>query len=405
MDISLDDFREEMAERLIEWENCVLDYENQPEDKVIINNLFRVVHTVKGVSGTCGYHNIMRLTHELESYLDDVRRGNIKAAAGFVDIILQGCDIIRRMAADHPDSTAYTESTTTLLSLLKSLSTTVRAEIIDKTEVEKSSYRYLRKDTVNQLRTEVLLALNKKEEFRLDLSDVQECDSEGIHFLCSLVPVFVRSTVPLTVVGLSDTLITTSFSQGIDIRNVLKRASIGSNDPSKGHISHFTVTLHPADSASHSVEMGDAYQQFREYLLKHGSFSENCYVDQGTKKNCTLLIATTLTRNELEKSLEKLPETILWTISLTPDQGQKNDAIRRISNNSSSITDTSKLMQRWRDRLERLWELTEMNGNNDQLMVVRELRDVQKKICASTTKNEDLPLSLFLEALKTIRGE
>jgi len=402
MEITTDEFREEMAERLIEWETCVLDFEQQPTDPTIINNLFRVVHTVKGVAGTCGYTTIMSIAHELESYLDDVRKNKVEVASTFIDSLLKAQDLIHRLTNESPTCQKYTTEISAIL-------TQVSPVFQNKTEITKdrqpaSPPHFIRMDTIPLLRQAALEALSKKEEYLLNLSEVKEIDSEGVNFICSLVPVFVRSGISLTVTGISDVVINTAFSLGIDIRNVLKRASLGVIDPKRGRISHFTITLHPASEIFDFEKFDISIVLFQKNLLKTGYFSEHSTSIEGAKRSRTLLLSTTSSRSEIECELEKLPEDILWTISLTPDSAQKNDALKQIQATSPTGTEIKRLVTRWNDRLERICELAESTGG-DLLVAVRELQDIQAKLRAVTPELDDLPHSVFREAMKTIRGE
>lgn len=47
--------------------------ENDPADTSTIDEIFRVAHSLKGVSSTMGYDKMAELTHHLEHLLDLVR--------------------------------------------------------------------------------------------------------------------------------------------------------------------------------------------------------------------------------------------------------------------------------------------------------------------------------------------
>src|SRR5699024_12378508 len=45
----------------------LLELEKQPNEKSIIEEIFRVAHTLKGMSATMGFDDLAQLTHKLEN--------------------------------------------------------------------------------------------------------------------------------------------------------------------------------------------------------------------------------------------------------------------------------------------------------------------------------------------------
>ena len=73
----ISDFCEEAWESLQASENLLIELENNPTSKELINELFRAVHTVKGGSRLIEVKKIEKLSHELETVLDNVRSDKI----------------------------------------------------------------------------------------------------------------------------------------------------------------------------------------------------------------------------------------------------------------------------------------------------------------------------------------
>ena len=48
-------FLEESLENLSKLNDCLLELEQNPEDLDVVNAIFRVSHTIKGMSATMGY--------------------------------------------------------------------------------------------------------------------------------------------------------------------------------------------------------------------------------------------------------------------------------------------------------------------------------------------------------------
>jgi two-component system chemotaxis sensor kinase CheA len=69
---------------------------NQP-DAELINDLFRGVHTLKGLSGLFGATRMAGLSHELEDVLDDLRLGRIELTPAVLDLLFQAVSLYARI--------------------------------------------------------------------------------------------------------------------------------------------------------------------------------------------------------------------------------------------------------------------------------------------------------------------
>jgi len=95
----LSSFLTEAREHLDEIEPRVLSLEAQ-FDAQTVNEIFRSVHTIKGVSGFLNLDQIKSLSHEVEFLLDGLRSGSITTSSALVDLLLQGCDVLQKMVQD-----------------------------------------------------------------------------------------------------------------------------------------------------------------------------------------------------------------------------------------------------------------------------------------------------------------
>ena len=59
-----------------------------------VSAIFRAVHTVKGVSATMGYNAVAELSHELETLLDRVRRGELAVNPELMDLLFRCADVL-----------------------------------------------------------------------------------------------------------------------------------------------------------------------------------------------------------------------------------------------------------------------------------------------------------------------
>lgn len=88
----LDIFIEESREHLQHMNDSLLELENDPKQKDLLNEIFRVAHTIKGMSGTMGFTNIATLTHEMENLLDALRNGEAEPTSKIIDILFRCFD-------------------------------------------------------------------------------------------------------------------------------------------------------------------------------------------------------------------------------------------------------------------------------------------------------------------------
>jgi two-component system chemotaxis sensor kinase CheA len=59
-----------------------------------VSAIFRAVHTVKGMSATMGYVAVAELSHELETLLDRVRRGELGVNPELMDLLFRSADVL-----------------------------------------------------------------------------------------------------------------------------------------------------------------------------------------------------------------------------------------------------------------------------------------------------------------------
>jgi len=94
MDEFISSFIEESKELLLQLEDDLVVLEKNPSNVEIINNIFRVMHNLKGSAGMLGFKNIQDLTHEFESTYVKIRDGGLPVDTEIIDITLKGKDLI-----------------------------------------------------------------------------------------------------------------------------------------------------------------------------------------------------------------------------------------------------------------------------------------------------------------------
>lgn len=88
----LEIFIDESKEHLQTMNQVLLELENNMSDVQYVNEIFRVAHTIKGMSGTMGFTKVADLTHEMENVLHLVRNHEIDVNGYIIDILFECFD-------------------------------------------------------------------------------------------------------------------------------------------------------------------------------------------------------------------------------------------------------------------------------------------------------------------------
>jgi two-component system chemotaxis sensor kinase CheA len=90
-------FISESVELLDQLEQLLLELEDLPTDRELLDALFRCAHTIKGSAGLFGLMEIVAFTHHVETFLDALREGHTHLSARTSAVLLQSGDQIRRL--------------------------------------------------------------------------------------------------------------------------------------------------------------------------------------------------------------------------------------------------------------------------------------------------------------------
>lgn len=83
------------TESLDELNQGLLGLEKAPGDKDILNTIFRSAHNIKGASGAAGLTGMNRLTHDMESVLDQLRHGAIAMSEELMNGLFRSVDRLK----------------------------------------------------------------------------------------------------------------------------------------------------------------------------------------------------------------------------------------------------------------------------------------------------------------------
>jgi len=100
-------FVDEAMERIGELEEGLLQLEKRPDDRELLNIIFRAAHTIKGSSSTIGLKDIGRFTHAMEEVLELVRQSNRGISKDFINLLLDVTDMIKEMVESVASDTEF----------------------------------------------------------------------------------------------------------------------------------------------------------------------------------------------------------------------------------------------------------------------------------------------------------
>src|SRR6202047_2329083 len=96
MDDLLREFLTETSESLDTVDNQLVRFEQEPHTAKILNNIFRLVHTIKGTCGFLGLPRLEALAHAGETLMGKFRDG-MPVTADAVSLILSSIDRIKEI--------------------------------------------------------------------------------------------------------------------------------------------------------------------------------------------------------------------------------------------------------------------------------------------------------------------
>ena len=89
----LEDFLVEAGEILELLSEQLVDLEQRPDDRDLLNAIFRGFHTVKGGAGFLQLEAMVECCHKAENLFDQLRNGELAISPELMDVVLQalGC--------------------------------------------------------------------------------------------------------------------------------------------------------------------------------------------------------------------------------------------------------------------------------------------------------------------------
>ena len=97
MEDLLQDFLVEATDLLSGVDNKLVDLEKNPQDKGLLNDIFRGFHTIKGGAGFLNAMELVTLCHLTENLFDKLRNGQMEISNEAMDVIMAATGTVRDM--------------------------------------------------------------------------------------------------------------------------------------------------------------------------------------------------------------------------------------------------------------------------------------------------------------------
>jgi len=97
MEDLLQDFLTEAGDLLSDVDNKLVELEKTPDDKKLLNTIFRGFHTVKGGAGFLNATPLVELCHRTENLFDKLRNDQLVLTPEIMDVIMAATGVVRDM--------------------------------------------------------------------------------------------------------------------------------------------------------------------------------------------------------------------------------------------------------------------------------------------------------------------
>lgn len=94
-------FKTEVDELIEDSEEVLVALEKDVENEELINEIFRIFHSIKGSAGVVGFNDMAHFSHGIENILARVRQGELKISKNLISLVLESIDILKNFIDFH----------------------------------------------------------------------------------------------------------------------------------------------------------------------------------------------------------------------------------------------------------------------------------------------------------------
>jgi len=121
MEEIISEFITEAEESLEKIEPLFVELERKGEDKDMLDDIFRSMHTIKGAAGFLNFQGIVDVAHSSENLMKKLRDGDIALSKQLMDAILKSIDMLRLLLAHIKNKDGIEENVTPLVRELENV--------------------------------------------------------------------------------------------------------------------------------------------------------------------------------------------------------------------------------------------------------------------------------------------
>ncbi|MCG8696444.1 MAG: chemotaxis protein CheA [Bacteroidales bacterium] len=126
----LNEFKNETNGILNLIENDLINLESDSDNSVLIDNIFRNIHTIKGTAAMYGYGSMSVLSHHIETIFEEIRSGSQLVTKEVISLSLDGIDLLKQILQDK----ATEEASQQLVDKMKELISDKHKESLEMVE-------------------------------------------------------------------------------------------------------------------------------------------------------------------------------------------------------------------------------------------------------------------------------
>ncbi len=160
-------FLEEAEEYIIALNDSLIALEKEKNSRELIDNIFRVAHTIKSSAAAVGYNDLSKLSHKAEDLMQQIRSGEKIVTTPIVDALFEVFDIIK----EYVECVKNDEKIEIDIDgMIKKL-----VNIISKSNIKdiKSSKKKKKDKTANEKQKEISIELNEYEQKLIEQAEKQ----------------------------------------------------------------------------------------------------------------------------------------------------------------------------------------------------------------------------------------
>jgi two-component system chemotaxis sensor kinase CheA len=173
-------FLDELDEKIQILDENILLLEREGENPVVMQEIFRAAHTIKGSSGVMGFEKMANLTHEMENLFDELRQGRMGVSDFLIDLLFETLDTLRLLRDEVVGEVSEIAETEGIITKLRD----IRAgNVVNIEETEKLNEPRINEEhgDANSLQLEEDEDYNKIHLEDVDEITIREAELKGFH--------------------------------------------------------------------------------------------------------------------------------------------------------------------------------------------------------------------------------